>query len=253
MNPPTLAEAVRLARAVDRGIARMRNVEVVIAPPYPYLAPLGRLLKRSKLGAQDVAGAERGAYTGEVSGRMLRDLGVAYVIIGHSERRRMFGEDGATINRKVRSALDARLVPIMAIGEDVGESQEVVPKRLALELNQAFGGIPKRKLLRACIAYEPVGAISTTPGAKPDSPDHATRRAIYIRKLVTKLLGARVTDGIRIIYGGSVNSKNARAFIADDIRGMEGLLVGGASLDAGEFVGIVESVARKVRRHWDSG
>jgi triosephosphate isomerase len=114
---------------------------------------------------------------------------------------------------------------------------------LAQQLARALDGIPRRRLRAIVIAHEPVWAISTTPGARPDTPDNATRRAIYIRKLLVKLLGPSVADTIRVIYGGSATAKNASSFLARDIRGMEGLLVGAASLHAEDFIGTVRAVA----------
>lgn len=245
MNPAS-ARAVRtLLRRVAAGIRGVRGVSVVVAPPFPYLAQARAFRRVFALGAQDVFWEDEGAYTGAVSPRMLRDLGVRYCIIGHSERRRVFGESDEVVNRKVKAALKARLIPIIAIGEEHRESQEVVPAALARELSGAIAGVPKRSCRHIAVAYEPVWAISTTPGARPDTPDNATRRAIYIRKLLTKLVGRRTADAIPILYGGSVNAKNAVAFLSHDIRGMEGLLVGGASLRPEEFGAIVKSVARR--------
>ena len=240
MNPSTLDGAVSLARRIERGLANIKNAEVVIAPPFPFLTSVGRLLRRAQLGSQNVFSQSHGAYTGEVSAPMLRDLRVEYVLIGHSERRRILGESDEVINQKVRAVLNSRLTPVIAIGEELHESQAVVPKILHHELGRAIAGMSRRKLSRVVIAYEPVWAIGT---GRADTPDNATRRAIYIRKFLTKFLGRGVADTIRILYGGSVNAKNAASFIARDIRGMEGLLVGGASLDAEEFVRIVRAVS----------
>jgi len=248
MNPATVKAAARLARDIEHGIATLRGAEAVIAPPFPFLAAVGGALRRGRLGAQDVAAAGGGPYTGEVSAAMLRDFGVRYVMIGHSERRRLFGESNELINSKVRQALRSGLRPVIAVGEELRESQAVVPSAIAEELFRAIAGIPRRSLAQAVIAYEPVWAISTTPGARPDTPDNAARRAIYIRKLLTRHLGARVADSIRVIYGGSVSIANAAGFVSRDIRGMEGLLVGGASLNAKEFVAIVQAVSSSWRR-----
>jgi len=248
MNPVSARAARDLYRRVRSGLLGVRGVDVVIAPPFPYLSLFAHRGGRVRLGAQDCFWAGHGPYTGEVSPAMLRDLGVSYVIIGHSERRRL-GENDEMINRKVRSALAAGLCPVIAVGEEARESEEVTPQFLSRQLSLSLAGIPRSKLPNLVIAYEPVWAVSTMPGARPDTPDHATRRAIYIRKLLTKLLGHRIASAIRILYGGSVTAKNAASFLACDIRGMEGLLVGGASLDAEEFVKIVKSVAvRPLRR-----
>lgn len=248
MNPRSLREARLLFARVGRGLRRVRGVEVAVAPPAPYLASAGRGSRRVLLAAQDVFWEQSGAYTGEVSPAMLKDLGVHYVILGHSERRRLLGETGEMVNRKVRAAIRSGLVPVIAIGESERDADEVVPAELSHQLSSAIAGIPRRWLRGMVVAYEPVWAISTTPGARPDTPDGATRRAIYIRKLLTKAIGPRLADTVRIIYGGSVRAANAAAYLSRDIRGMEGLLVGGASLNAGEFIGIVRSVAEARRK-----
>lgn len=241
MNPTTLRAARALFSRVRRGIRGARGIEIAIAPPFPYLGFIqpGRGLT---LAAQDVFWEPVGAWTGEVSPAMLCDLGVRYCIIGHSERRKNFGESDEAVNRKIKAALKFGLIPVIAVGEETPESQEVVPPILFQQLSRALLGIPKRWLGRTVIAYEPVWAIGS---GKPDTPDNATRRAIYIRKLLIRILGRRIADAIRIIYGGSVNAQNAASFLSRDIRGMEGLLVGGASLDAEEFIRIVQSVAAR--------
>ena len=249
MNPSTLSATRALIRAIERGVRRTRNVECGIAPPTAFLLGTRKHLSRSLLGAQNVAPVASGAWTGEVSARMLADVGVRFVIIGHSERRRLFGETDERINQKVRMAVAARLSPVVAIGEEQAESEAVVPPAIARQLTLAIEGIPRRSLAHLVVAYEPVWAIGT---GRADTPDNATRRAIYIRKLLVKLLGARIATSVRILYGGSVTAKNARAFIAEDIRGMDGLLVGGASLAAREFVSIVESVGAAARRRGQS-
>lgn len=247
MNPSSRREALRLARRASESAQKNRKVEVILAPPFPYLDMVGRVGSSFALAAQDAFWKSGGAYTGEISPPMLKDLGVRYVILGHSERRKYFGDSDNIVSLKVKAVLASRLTPIIAIGEEAIESQEVVPQIIFQQLSSALRDIPKRRMAGVIIAYEPVWALSTTPGARPDTPDDATRRAIYIRKLLTKILGRRVADTIRIIYGGSVSSKNASSFLSSDIRGMEGLLVGGASLDPEEFARIVAFVAGKNR------
>ncbi len=247
MNPTSARAARVLFANFRRLLAGVRGVEVAIAPPFPYLG-LARGRRAFRLAAQDVFWEASGPYTGEVSAAMLRDLGVRYVLIGHSERRRVFGEGKETISRKIHAVIRAGLVPILAVGEDRRESEEVVPKTLFLQLQEALAGIPKRAVRGIVIAYEPVWALSTSAGGKPATPDEATRRALYIRKLLVKTLGPRIAATIRIVYGGSVSARNAADYLASDIRGMEGLLVGGASLQPREFGAIVKAVAGKQRR-----
>ncbi|RJQ37346.1 triose-phosphate isomerase [Candidatus Parcubacteria bacterium] len=248
MNPPTAKAARSLAAAVASALRGARGIELVIAPPFPYLDAVRRAAPRAKLAAQDAYPLASGPVTGAVSAAMLKDAAVRYTIVGHSERRRLFQESDGFINAKIRALLAAGITPVLAIGEQAQESQAVVPKAIATQLRAGLAGIAARDIARVVVAYEPVWAISTTPGAKPDTPDNATRRAIYIRKLLVQMIGRKRAEGVRIIYGGSVNAKNAATFIARDIRGMEGMLVGGASLKPDEFRVLVRSVAAIKRR-----
>lgn len=241
MAPSSFREAEDLFFAVKGGMGKNRKTDVVFCPPFVWLTDLARRHKKSTLfGAQDAFWEQSGAFTGEISPQMLKSSGVKFVIIGHSERRRFLGESDEMINKKVRAALKAGLAPIIAIGEESQDAEDVVPPVLREQLSRALHGINAGELGKITVAYEPVWAIGT---GRADTPDNATRRAIYIRKLLTKIAGAKRADGIRILYGGSVTSRNAASFLSQDIRGMDGLLVGGASLNAGEFVKIVDAVS----------
>ncbi|MDP3727038.1 MAG: triose-phosphate isomerase [bacterium] len=252
MNPSSERVAKAMFRRLRRKLTGVSGVEIAVAPPFPYLT-IGRGGRPFRLAAQDVFWENAGAYTGEVSPAILADLGVSYVIVGHSERRRILGEDDGMVNRKVRAVLAADMAPIVAVGEERSEAEEVVPNSLSLELAAALHGVPRRLLRRVIVMYEPVWAISGTPGSKPASPDHATRRAIYLRKLLTKLAGRRIADAVRIMYGGSVSAANAANFISRDVRGMDGLVVGVASLDADEFAAIARSVGMRGRASRSKG
>lgn len=248
MNPRTRRAARELAAHAGRVLRRMRGVEVALAVPFPFLETVRRAAGHVRLAAQDVFSKPEGPFTGAVSPPMLRDFSVSYCIVGHSERRRHFGETDASVNQKVKALLAAGITPVVAIGEDTSEANAVVPKTLAIQLHGALHGIPRRLVRRVVVAYEPVWAISTNPNARPDTPDNATRRAIYIRKLLAKMAGIAVANNMRILYGGSANARNAAGFIADDIRGMDGLLVGGASIRADEFDALIRSVGLRRRR-----
>jgi len=243
MNPANHREASKLARAIHQGLSKRLRVDIIVAPPFTFISEVRSLLGQNvSVAAQDVAPFSAGAYTGAVSATMLKYLGVKAVLIGHSERRRFFGETDEIIHQKIKMTLGAGLRPILAIGEELPDSHDVVPRVLADQLTRSLTGIPKKKLSHLIVAYEPVWAIGS---GKADTSDNATRRAIYIRKLLTKLLGNRIADRIPILYGGSVTSKNAASFLVDDIRGMDGLLVGGASLRAEEFLAIARAISRR--------
>lgn len=237
-NPITPKEAVLLAQRVERGVRSVRSGEVVIAPPFHFLASVGKIFKKTALGAQDAFWGE-GPYTGEVSARQLKALGVKYVILGHSERRMYLGETDEMVNRKVKAVLAHGLGVILCIGERERAGNDI-PADTGRELVSSLHGVPKRFAAKLAVAYEPVWAISTQPGSRPDTPDNAFRAMIYIRKILSGLYGRSTAEKIRILYGGSVNERNAASFICEGK--MEGLLVGGTSLRPDEFIRIVKSV-----------
>jgi len=231
-NPTTLKGAKLLFDSVKRGLKKIKNVEVVICPPFIYLLKfLSRWRKcKVRLGAQDCFWEEKGAYTGEVSPAMLKNLGYQYVIIGHSERRAL-GETNEMINKKLKAALKIKLKPILCIGETEkerkkGKTFEVLKNQLQKDLK----GIEncKLKIENLNLAYEPVWAIGT--GKSCGIPEAKTVN-LFLRKII---------KNIPILYGGSVNSKIAKDYIKK--AGFQGLLVGGASLDAQEFVKIVKTI-----------
>jgi len=221
LNPTTKKEAGEIFNNIKAGSEGV-NSEVVVCPPFIYLEEL----KGLALGAQNVYFEERGAFTGEISAVMLKDLGVEYVIIGHSERRKYFGETDETINKKIKKSLEVGLKLIFCIGEtseerDAGKKNEVLEKQIKIGLD----GITD--LANINIAYEPVWAIGTGNNCGVEE----TKESIaFIRKI----------SGVeRVLYGGSVKSDNSGAYIKE--AGSNGLLVGGASLNAQEFVKIVKS------------
>lgn len=238
MNPQTLAEAKQLFDSVLLGVKNISKAEVVICPPFTDLT-VGRLTAL-KLGGQNCFWEKEGAYTGEVSPVMLKDLGCQYVIIGHSERRRYFKETDEIVNKKLKAALDTKLTPILCIGEteeerEEGEVQEVLKKQIGFDLK----GVSSSKLQASglCIAYEPIWAIGT---GNPCDTEEAQKMGLLIRKIISGLYSRAISKNLRILYGGSVNSKNAAGYIKE--AGFQGLLVGGASLKAREFIEIIKRV-----------
>ncbi|HEY5986776.1 MAG TPA: triose-phosphate isomerase [Streptosporangiaceae bacterium] len=212
--------------------------EVAVLPPFTALRSVQTLVDGDKLriryGAQDISAHDKGAYTGEVSGPMLAKLGCAYAVVGHSERRRYHHEDDALVNAKVKAALRAEIGPIVCVGEDlaVRRAGDHVSHTLA-QLDGALAGLAGPQVAGLVIAYEPVWAIGTGEVAEPGD---AQEMAQAIRARVSAVHGGDAGEVVRILYGGSVKSGNIAAIMAESA--IDGALVGGASLDAGEFAKI---------------
>lgn len=211
--------------------------EVVVCPPFLVLAAVHEALEggRIGLGAQDVHWETKGAFTGEVSTTMLKEAGCATVIIGHSERRHIMGETHVMVNRKIKAALAAGLLPIVCVGElleerTMGVTREVVER----QIEKGLEGLTPEEIRKIVIAYEPVWAIGT---GKTASPRQAQEVHHYIRKLITRKAGEAVGQGMRILYGGSVSPENVKDLMAQE--DIDGALVGGASLNADSFAKIV--------------
>lgn len=232
MNPRTLAEAKELALDFKRFVKLGNKIRVIAAPPFVYFQLFGRI---APLAAQNSFYEEKGAYTGEVSPVMLKTLGVKYVILGHSERREYAEETDAIINAKVKAVLRAGLTAVLCIGEKSREDENF-QIFVRDELRKDLGGVSRRFSSRIIVAYEPIWAIGTGKTVKPED---LFEMATYIRRSLLDLFGVKAAHKIPVLYGGSVDSKNAKTFL--NVRGVDGLLVGGASLDAEEFRRIVRS------------
>ena len=234
MNGSRVSVAALLDALLD-GVGEVGDAEIAVCPPYPFLAETAARLagSRVQLGAQDLSEHTSGAYTGEVAGPMLQDFGCRFVIVGHSERRAYHGEDDALVVRKLVAAQNADLVPIACVGEtldqrEAGETERVIGR----QVDALLDGAGVESLERAVIAYEPVWAIGTGRTATPD-------QAQEVHALIRGRVAARdpgVAAGLRLLYGGSVKGGNAaELFAMEDI---DGGLIGGASLDAVEFLTI---------------
>ncbi len=238
----TAAEARALVaelRGLAEGLAE--KVDVAVAPPFTALAAAADALRGSRiaLAAQDVHWEAQGAFTGEVSAAMLREIGCAHVIVGHSERRQLFGETDESVNRKAKAVLGAGLAPIVCVGETLAEREsgrtlEVVSR----QVRGGLAGLPADQVGRLTVAYEPVWAIGT---GKTATTAQAQEVHAAIRALLRELAGA-VADQVRIQYGGSVKPDNAAELLAQP--DIDGALVGGASLKAGDFSQIVKGALR---------
>jgi len=239
MHPKTAKEAQALFELVKKEIKSVKNTEVVICPPAIYL-PMLKSGAAIKLGAQNCHWENSGAFTGELSALMAADAGAEYVILGHSERRQFMGETDKIINLKIKAALRAELKPILCVGEKMGEEMSAV---VSGQLTAALTGLSVNQMKDVIIAYEPVWAISANHSGKVCSPDDALSAALFIRRMLTNLYSRFLAEKIPILYGGSVDSQNVASYI-DQAR-MNGALVGGASLDAEEFVEIIQNVNLK--------
>jgi triosephosphate isomerase len=237
----TLGESRRFVESFLLDAAEIRDVEIVIVPPFTALAEVTALLEKSgqsiKVGAQNMHWERNGAFTGEISAALLRDLFVHYVIIGHSERRRLFGETDEIVNKKVRAAHDATLRPIVCIGETLEQRDKGnVEKILAIQLRGSLKDLTEKELQETVIAYEPVWAIGTGRNA---TPEQAQEAHAFIRKTLAGISDEATADRIRIQYGGSVKPENARELMSQS--DIDGALVGGASLDPRSFAEIVKA------------
>ena len=240
MYPATYQEAEKLMSDLLPFLAKNKKAKVVLCPPFIWLNDLSKKYKKSvSFGAQDVFWAEGGAFTGEISAPMLKSSRVGYVIIGHSERKIYLGETDEMINKKLKASLAAGLISVLCVGERERGKDDEIPGVVEEQLKKSLEGVGKNQLKKIIVAYEPVWAISTMPGAKPDTPDNAFRASILIRKVLADLYGRKTAGEVKIIYGGSINSNNIAAFIKEGK--MQGGLVGGASLNPAEFIKIVKS------------
>jgi triosephosphate isomerase len=231
-------EAVDTVLALKPLVANANHCEVIVAPPFTALKTVADRLEGSniRVAAQDMCEAvEFGARTGEVNAAMIRDAGCRYVIIGHSERRQYDGETNQSVNRKIRAAFSADLIPIVCVGETLPEreaGQEQIVVRT--QISEGLSGLTAHDLSRIIIAYEPVWAIGT---GKTATPELAQAMQAFIRRLLAEQFGSEAANGVRILYGGSVKPENIKELMSEP--DIDGALVGGASLSAESFARIV--------------
>ncbi|RKZ28922.1 triose-phosphate isomerase [bacterium] len=234
-------EAQTLARQLCDRLSDVNFADIFICPPFVDLYPINIILREKEakimLGAQNMHYEPKGAFTGEISADMIKSAGGKIVVLGHSERRHIFGEDDEYINKKVASALKNGLIPLLCIGElleerKAGKTEEVIESQLRRSLKGIEIDDPEKIL----IAYEPVWAIGTGITATPEQAQEAQK---FVRKVLANMFGQSIADGIRILYGGSVKPDNAEALISQPE--VDGLFVGGASLEAESFEKIVRA------------
>ncbi|OQX53633.1 MAG: triose-phosphate isomerase [Candidatus Omnitrophica bacterium 4484_213] len=241
----TTLEAINLVNALKRELYNIENVDIVVCPPFTVLNEVSEVIQDSNiaLGGQDVFWEEEGAFTGEVSARMLKDVGCKYVVIGHSERRKYFGETDEIVGKKIRAALKEELIPFVCIGESLkqregGETFDIVKG----QIRQGFKNLGEEEFLKLIIAYEPIWAIGTGRTATPGEAEEVQG---FIRRQISEIYSEETANLIRIQYGGSVKPNNIEELIRQ--KDIDGALVGGASLEVDSFVEIVKKSSALVR------
>ncbi len=235
----TVAEALSLVQGIKRELASVKEVDVVVCPPFTALSEVSKAVLDSniRLGAQNMSEHNSGAYTGEICAGMLKEFSVRYVILGHSERRQYQQESDELINKKALAAHAASLKPILCVGETLAEREGGrMESVLATQVRGGLAGFTRQQMEETVIAYEPVWAIGT---GKTASAQQAQDAHAYIRSLVSKLFEEAVARRVRIQYGGSVKAANARELMSQP--DVDGALVGGASLDDRGFADIVRN------------
>ncbi|MFW6268775.1 MAG: triose-phosphate isomerase [Bacillota bacterium] len=234
----TVSEAESMVSALKNKVSNVTGVEIGVCPPAVDLTSVQTIIEDTniKLGGQNLHWEDSGAYTGEVSGPMLSEIGAEYVIVGHSERRQYFGETDQTVNFKVKAAFKHGLKPIICVGETLEErKKEEIEDKVTLQVKAALTGLDDGEVKKVVIAYEPIWAIGTGESA---TPEEANRVISIIRDVLRKEYGSIADEEIRIQYGGSVKPHNVEELMQQEE--IDGALVGGASLEAESFASLVK-------------
>jgi triosephosphate isomerase len=244
MNRGTPSQSKKMLKELIPLIKHINNVEIVIAPPFTSLIGTYEILKKTKIkvGAQNMYFEEKGAFTGEISPNFLKELGIEYVILGHSERRDIFKESDDLINKKLKKALSMDIKPIVCIGEhlkerELGKTKEIIQ----YQMNETFKGLDKDQIPQTVIAYEPIWAIGT---GKTATPDQAEEIHIFIREILAQKFDQATAEKIRIQYGGSIKPNNAEDLFSK--KNIDGGLVGGASLQANSLADIIKAAEKTI-------
>ena len=238
----TIHEAVKLVEGLKETGSVLEEVELVVIPPYTALGSVRKVLEQSpiRVGAQNIFWEEEGAYTGEISPRMLKDIGCTYTVVGHSERRQYFGETNETVNRKVKASLSHSLNPIMCIGESLEEREKgETIGQVETQITEGLRGLDNEAVRRIIIAYEPLWAIGTGLTATPAQAEEVHR---FIRENLAEKHGNDTASCAIILYGGSVKPENTYSLLKE--KDINGVLVGGASLKAESFAEIAKEAIR---------
>ena len=239
----TIAEAVVLAQEISNQYEKDWDewCDIVVCPPYIDLKPVKTVFDFDKtkvsVGAQNVHWESSGAFTGEISPTMLAEIGCEYCIVGHSERREMFGETNEGVNRKAKALLAAHIHPIICVGESLAVRDEgTTLEYVCSQVRAAFAGLEEREAADCVIAYEPIWAIGT---GRTATPEQAEEVCAAIRATIADMFGAGIADGMRVLYGGSMNPGNVKLLLAE--ADIDGGLIGGAALKAASFVQLIEA------------
>lgn len=239
MNRGTPAETKEMLKKLLPLVKKITNVDIVIAPPFTALISAIDLVKKSniRIGAQNMYFEEKGAFTGEVSPKFLKDIGVTYVILGHSERRNIFKESDELVNQKLKKALAMKINPIVCIGEhleerEAGKTKEIIQN----QIDKTFKDLTKEEIIKTVIAYEPIWAIGT---GKTATPEQAEEIHVFIREILASKFDKQTSELVRIQYGGSIKPTNAKELFEKE--NIDGGLVGGASLEADSLLDIIKA------------
>jgi len=245
MNRGTPSDTIDMLKKLIPSVKKFETVDIVIAPPFTALLTAVETAKKSiiKIGAQNMYFEEAGAYTGEISPKFLKELGVEYVILGHSERRDIFKEPDELINKKLIKALSMKLNPIVCIGEhleerEAGKTKEIIHN----QINNTFKNLSKEDLIKTVIAYEPIWAIGT---GKTATPEQAEEIHLFIREILGLKYDNDTANAIRIQYGGSIKPDNAKELFEKE--NIDGGLVGGASLEANSLLAIIKAAEASIK------
>ncbi len=239
MNPASQKEAESLFKGISQSSKKVKNSQIIICPPQPFLF-LAQKYKTKKvfLGSQNVSKDKNGSHTGEVSAEMLFNLGVRYVIVGHSERR-LLGENNKIVNEKILNTLKSKIQPILCIGETTRDKDGFYLSFIKDQIKECLNNVPKAQVKNIIITYEPVWAISTNK-TREATKEEFMEMKIFIKKIISDIYDAKIAHSLPILYGGSVNALNAKSFIFDG--GADGLLVGRDSLNSKKFEAILNVI-----------
>lgn len=243
LNPETLEEAKKIFNATRDAAKGLKNTDVIVCPPYPFVQPLAKLNRPKNLflGSQNISAEQKGAFTGEVSGGQILDTGAKYSIIGHSERLKM-GETTEQVKRKLQMAFDIGLTPILCIGEKERDKEGTYLAILKNQIKEYLTGLQKKDLVGIIIAYEPIWAIGKS-WREAMSPTDIHETTLFIKKVIGENFGKDIAAGAKILYGGSVEGEGAEAIM--EYGNIEGFLVGHASLKPAEFAAILKAADKK--------